>query len=340
MPILKIEKTLNKEAGKIKRIIHYQCDSCDKQFTRPYKKAQVEKNKKYTYCKKDCYYKSRSKGGKDYKKRLQSGTLSLAGKRMNEITKERYGAHSSQLDFVKRKVKKTHEEKYGGVGFASKKLAKKSHEKTLKLYGVEHALQSDEIKENQRKTNKKKYGYDHVLQVPEIKKKAEKTNMKRYGGKKPMCASKVRNKQEQTCIKRYGVRNYSQTQEFADMNIWDKYHVTGHIQFMNKQIYYRSSYEKRFLEWCVKNIHIIKDITPNISFKYFRKSGKQHIYFADFLIEFNTGKHILYEIKPQTFVNSELNQAKFKAVRQQLKEKNIDKFIIITENELAYLKHG
>ena len=96
---------------------------------------------------------------------------------------ERYGVDNpSQLDSIKEKKKETITKNYGGFGFASKEIAKRSYKVIKEKYGTDNPSQSDIIKTKKRETLISKYG---TLEE---------------AGK---CATAKRTK---TCLERYGVR--------------------------------------------------------------------------------------------------------------------------------------
>ena len=51
----------------------------------------------------------------------------------------------------------------------------------LEKYGVEHASQSEEVKEKAKQTTMEKYGVEHASQSEEVKDKIKQTTMEKYG---------------------------------------------------------------------------------------------------------------------------------------------------------------
>lgn len=94
---------------------------------------------------------------------------------------ERYGFHAPMMNKdVYKKVRATQNERYGGIGFGSKKTGMKIAEKIKQEYGVEDNIsQSEEIKQRKQETLLSNYGVRHVLQIPgmaqNVAKKARKT---------------------------------------------------------------------------------------------------------------------------------------------------------------------
>jgi hypothetical protein len=101
-----------------------------------------------------------------------------------------------------------------------------------------------------------------------------------------------------------------------------------HSEKFNCDIFYRSSYEKHFLEFCENN-----DIITKIDFhlkgiKYIWKN-QSHWYFPDFLIN---EKHLI-EIKAKYQLKEEQTQKKIETGYKFAHENNI-KYVVITEIEL------
>lgn len=83
---------------------------------------------------------------------------------------------------VQAAAKKAQTERYGGVGFASKKLMEMTKKTIQERFGVDNSMHSEEIKARLRKTNLERYGVEQVFSAPEIRNKARKTQDELYGG--------------------------------------------------------------------------------------------------------------------------------------------------------------
>lgn len=99
----------------------------------------------------------------------------------------------------------------------------------------------------------------------------------------------------------------------------------------NLKIYYRSSYELKFLEWCEKNDEI-KQFVPCDFFIKYEFNGMTKRYIPDFIIN----KLIVVEIKPKTLINTKQNKAKF-LFGNRYCEQNKMKYSIIVELDLEDL---
>jgi hypothetical protein len=134
---------------------------------------------------------------------------------------------------IKDKVKKTCEEKYGGmpmntkerieerkVKFKDEKYKQQWLEKrkknSLEKYGVEHPMHLEATKEKQKQTMQEKYGVDHPYQSPEIMAKMKENNLKKYGVENVAQLPEVQIKMAKTTLDRYGVEHYNQLPEMKD----------------------------------------------------------------------------------------------------------------------------
>jgi predicted nuclease of restriction endonuclease-like RecB superfamily len=104
---------------------------------------------------------------------------------------------------------------------------------------------------------------------------------------------------------------------------------------MNQEVYpeYRSSWEKKFMEYCDKSPKVTKWSTEFLPIPYIRPDdGQVHRYYPDFFILANDKKYII-EIKPFNQTKSPINIAKWKAAKQYCKEHDYT-FLVLTEKEL------
>ena len=130
---------------------------------------------------------------------------------------EKYGVENPSYDkHIIEMRSKTQQERYGGVGFASKELMDKTKKTNLKRYGYEYAFQNPEIKEKQKQTNLKRYGYESSFAAESVKEKIKQTNLERYGVENPGWTEKSQQKIKQTNLKRYGYENAFQNPEIKE----------------------------------------------------------------------------------------------------------------------------
>lgn len=88
-----------------------------------------------------------------------------------------------------------------------------------------------------------------------------------------------------------------------DKQPWDtssKNNIKNHITGTYKGIYYRSSYELKFIKLCEENnINIDSCDNQKINFEYMKSNGKKGLYRPDFVdLDTNT----IYEVKPESML--------------------------------------
>lgn len=194
-----------------------------------------------------------------------------------ETCKDKYNVENTfQDENIKNKCKKTLIKKYGVDNINKLEKTKKAHKKrNKKNFNVEHYFNSKDFKIKSDKTIKEKFGdIDNVFQSEIIKKKSKKTLIKKYGVEYPSQNVKIHNKQQISGFKL-------------------KKHEIG--------IYYRGSYEKNFLDYCLlKNIKIEKG--PRIKYKF---KNNEHYYFSDY---FHKSSNTIIEIKSDYYYKKELHK--------------------------------
>ena len=105
-----------------------------------------------------------------------------------ETTKAKYGVEDDdsitnvfQIEEVKNKIRGTHNDNWGGIGFASEELAERSKKTFKERYG-EDIYDSPYKNSLITKAFIDKYGVTAPILIPKIKDKIVKTNLKKYGG--------------------------------------------------------------------------------------------------------------------------------------------------------------
>lgn len=118
---------------------------------------------------------------------------SLSVRRENTMLK--YGVdHTSKLDSVKEKTKRTNNDKYGGPAPACDPII------MCKI----------------KKTNLHRRGYEMPTQDPSVISSVKETNVNRYGVDNVMKSDVILNRVRNTNLERYGVTSYSKTTEFKE----------------------------------------------------------------------------------------------------------------------------
>ena len=102
-----------------------------------------------------------------------------------------------------------------GEEFVQKRNEK--HKQTcMENYGVEHHMQTDELKEKVKNTNLERYGVEAPLQNPEILAKTQDTNLERYGDVCSLNNPEVKAKALKSLFEHYGVEYYNQLPEMKE----------------------------------------------------------------------------------------------------------------------------
>lgn len=115
----------------------------------------------------------------------------------------------------------------------------------------------------------------------------------------------------------------------APLYVSSKPNSKKYIQGYINNIFYRSSYEKFFIEYCVKNnISIETAETKEFRVRYFDETGKMRWYYPDFYLE---DYDMIVEIKPLTMIGVLNNIEKMDSAAKK------HSFAIITEEELENL---
>lgn len=134
---------------------------------------------------------------------------------------------------VQEKVKKTCEERYGGMPMNSKerieerkqlfkneeyknKFIEKRKKTSMQKYGVEHPMHLESTKNKQKQSMQEKYGVDHPYQSKEILAKMKENNLKKYGVENVAQLPEVQIKMAKTTLERYGVERYNELPEMKD----------------------------------------------------------------------------------------------------------------------------
>ena len=80
----------------------------------------------------------------------------------------------------------------------------------LDKYGVEHPMQSEDVRHKVEATWIEHYGVNHPMKNPEIQKRVSESNRKLYAEKGP----ELRAKYEATCFRKYGVKRFTESKDW------------------------------------------------------------------------------------------------------------------------------
>lgn len=193
---------------------------------------------------------------------------------------------------------------------------------SLKKYGTERPLQSQEVKDKVKNTMFERYG-GYTFQSQILMDKVKKTNLERYGVEISASNTELHKKNEETCLKKYGVTHTSKLPENRQKARETNLRLHGSENYNNKEkarqtclerygtenptqchdirvkeqsrykyqnINFDSSWELALYIWLVDH-SIDFQYQPDTTFSY-SYNGKTHVYHPDFLIN---GE--IYEVK-------------------------------------------
>jgi hypothetical protein len=111
--------------------------------------------------------------------------------------------HKSKL--LQKKITETTVENFGGRGYKSPELKKKTQDTCLEKYGVDHPWKDSIVREKGVETCRELYGSGGVLGSPVLRKEFEATMLERHGVIHPMLSSEIQQQKRETCLEKYGV---------------------------------------------------------------------------------------------------------------------------------------
>jgi len=341
-----IKTRVSKHGKEFKRktthlIYHVQCDVCGTIRKLRNHKLKKAKPDHIMICSNDCKKQAHKSGGLIERRRAQTnlkkfGTENVFASetiktKISETWKSTQGG--PYCEKARKKAKQTLIDNFGHDGIGAKEIQEKTVKTMIERYGVERPMQMQHVKESLISGSVAKFGEKYFLQSRLGRQTYKNTMVKIYGVNTPLEKGVIRDKIEQTILNRYGAKNISQTQYFANLNIPAGHHESGYHRFRDQQIWYRSSYERRFLEHLTTIQENIQYIECNIPIDYDFK-GTSHKYFIDFGVIYKNGRKVLYEIKAKWDTLTEKNVAKFESAKRNLNQLDYDEFKVITENEL------
>lgn len=117
----------------------------------------------------------------------------------------------------------------------------------------------------------------------------------------------------------------------------------------DQPVIYRSSYERRFIQWLEKSSMVLHWGSECIAITYVGEDGETHRYYPDYVVEWSNGEKSLIEIKPynQTVKPDPRNEwakrefsknvRKWLAAKQWCEQHGFS-FKILTEHTIARLR--
>ena len=133
--------------------------------------------------------------------------------------------HPMHSNIVKTQVRKTSEERWGGIGFASPDLNAKERAIFKDKYGSEDPGNLPEFREKARQTSIENWGFDNPMKNDIVKQKAENTNMERYNSKSFLSSEEGKKITIRTLIEKHGSikQSYKERQEKAKQTKKERY---------------------------------------------------------------------------------------------------------------------
>ena len=87
---------------------------------------------------------------------------------------------------------------------------------SLKKYGVENYVQTDECKQKTKQTMQEKYGVDSAMQSPELSEKYKQSLFNNHGVYHPSQSKEIYQNRNSTMVERYGVAHAMQSPELTE----------------------------------------------------------------------------------------------------------------------------
>ena len=308
---VRLETSKKPKRWPVRSVYELICDHCGLEFEKSYTNNKVFTSKHF--CSRKCKHDSQSNGL--MRQTVQNPFTRDDVKEKIRLTNlQRYGvANPSQLDEIKQKTAETWLHRYGvDAPMKSEIIREKSKKTCIEKYGVPNVAQNEEIKQKIINTNIEKYGAScsFVFAADQIK----QTNFLKYGVENPMQSSQIQQSRIEKCRNKYGVDHHVQIKKVYEKIVKNSRsnHEAGHIDTPWGIFWYRSSWEKKFLEWCVSTNAVVIDANIMILYCY---EEKNKIYYADFLI-YHNNQRFLCEIKPASLASLEINCLKFDAAKK------------------------
>jgi len=272
--------------------VSVECDICKKEKIVEYRQYLIN-IKKYGYF--SCF-------GKCSKNKIKNTQLKKYGdenynnrEKCKKTNLTKFGVENPfQNKEIKMKSKKTKLEKYSDENYNNVDKSKetclekyddenyrnieKMRKTNLEKYGVSCTIHNKEINEKIIKSNIEKYGCSIPTQNDDVKEKLMVTNIKKYGYRNPLQNNDILQKSKHTMISRYGVEHSMQ-----NLVSFNKQQLSGKLLKFHEdsKLYYRGTYEKDFLNFCINNNIMVENIR-GFEYNYY---NKKKIYFPDFYLQ-------------------------------------------------------
>ena len=162
-------------------------------------------------------------------------------------------------------------------------------ETTLSHYGVEHSMQSAEVREKSKVTMMQKYGVENASQMPQTQEKFKQTSLLRYGVEHPQQSTEIKEKAKATNYLKYGVSHYTQNPECSERNqkraFSTKKYTLPSGRILNYQGYENFGLDRLLNDERIQEDDIVTARTEVPEIWYNDKAGKRRRHYVDIYIK-------------------------------------------------------
>jgi hypothetical protein len=167
----------------------------------------------------------------------------------------------------------------------------------LKKYGVDNPLKSSKIKEEMKERSLEKYGVEYNTQRPDVKRSIRRSLLKNYGVINNMQRPEVQAK----CVKTWA-KNWQHGHHLRDPAMLDRVQRKGFQRrpaILNGKVMMVQGYEPQVLSLLkdrMKKAVVKPSLVPKIFYERGGTTGVSR-YYPDAVLELQTGKFVLLEVK-------------------------------------------
>jgi len=158
---------------------------------------------------------------------IYGNEVSMNSEKLKEVWTEKIKNRTEEeKEEIQNKRKVTNLEKYGVEhSLQSKDVRDKGKVTNLEKYGVEHALQSKEIRDKGKKTMIEKFKVEYAMQSDILQEKMKETNLEKYGYEYTTIVPEFKEKMKETSLERYGYEYPMQNAEISEKQQKNSHHT-------------------------------------------------------------------------------------------------------------------
>ena len=243
--------------------------------------------------------------------------------------------HPLKVQKIVDQVAQTQLDRYGGIGFASDILAKKTNDTIQDRFGVDNYSKTSQWKIKTKETNEKLYGGVSPYHSEEVKERGNRLIIEHWGGL-GFKSAELRKKMLLTYKAKTGYDDWMHDPAIFNKMIASSFRRKKYLLPSGKKIFILGE-EPSFLDYVFSNNILQEDeiVYYPKGIKYFTSDGGKHIYFPDFYIP---KFHLIVEIKSWYILAKDLNVSlKIQATKDfgynyiMILDKKYDEFKILTE---------